>query len=306
MRYIFSVMVNDPSRTVRRHVARSVVESLALLAIIGEIKTASKDTEALLIEEDGTAVDKTKEVKKSEHELVVRALRKDKEVGKSDPLRECIMAVILCVILTLPCISLEYSNYARDPHVDHEVRWCLLKLADLLVKGKEETLPKVTIHLPPTPVSEMPPTLPAPIAPTVRIVPKTKTSLKLGNRKGSIVTQAPALPPPTKLRVPTPQVVAPVSAPASVPPVAVVPNGKRMGTVATPKPIQASNLKKKDKPVIKAQSSGMSANDLKACRSALKKLMDYKHSLLFRQPVDPVRDKAPKYVHGLVAILFRT
>ena len=95
MRYIFAVVANDPSRIVRRHVARNVCESLALLAAIGEIKHQSNDTESLLIEEDGSMPDKAKEAKKTEVELMIRALRKDKEIGKSEVLRECVMPVIL-------------------------------------------------------------------------------------------------------------------------------------------------------------------------------------------------------------------
>ena len=93
MHYVLSVLANDSSRTVRRHVARNVCESLALLASIGEIKHAAKDNESLLIEEDGTGT--PKEAKKSEVELMIRALRKDREVGKSDGLREYIMPIIL-------------------------------------------------------------------------------------------------------------------------------------------------------------------------------------------------------------------
>ena len=53
----------------------------------------AKDNELLLIEEDGTGT--PKEAKKSEVELMIRALRKDREVGKSDVLREYIMPIIL-------------------------------------------------------------------------------------------------------------------------------------------------------------------------------------------------------------------
>ena len=47
----------------------------------------------MLIEEDGTGT--PKEAKKLEVELMIRALRKDREVGKSDICREYIMLVIL-------------------------------------------------------------------------------------------------------------------------------------------------------------------------------------------------------------------
>lgn len=40
----------------------------------------------------------------------------------------------------------------------------------------------------------------------------------------------------------------------------------------------------------------MSLNDLRACRNALKKLKMNKHSALFLQAVDPIRDHAPKFV----------
>lgn len=95
MNYIFAVIANDSSRAIRRHVARNVCESLALLAHIGDIKGPTKESESLLIEEDGTAPDKAKESKKSETEQMIRALRKDREVGKSEILRRCVMPVIL-------------------------------------------------------------------------------------------------------------------------------------------------------------------------------------------------------------------
>ena len=95
MNYVFAVIANDSSRVVRRHVARNVCESLALLATIGEIKAPMKEAESLLIEEDGTAPDKTKENKKSETDLMIRALRKDREVGKNEILRKCAMPIIL-------------------------------------------------------------------------------------------------------------------------------------------------------------------------------------------------------------------
>lgn len=46
----------------------------------------------------------------------------------------------------------------------------------------------------------------------------------------------------------------------------------------------------------KAQAGGMSPNDLKACRNALKKLQTHKAAFFFKQPVDPIRDNAPKFV----------
>jgi transcription initiation factor TFIID subunit 2 len=56
-----------------------------------------------------------------------------------------------------------------------------------------------------------------------------------------------------------------------------------------------SNKPKKPKPLAPEQASGMSATDLTACRSCLKKLFESRHAPLFMHPVDPVRDNAPSY-----------
>jgi transcription initiation factor TFIID subunit 2 len=51
--------------------------------------------------------------------------------------------------------------------------------------------------------------------------------------------------------------------------------------------------KKKEKEVPKSQSGGMNGKDVQTCRNILKKLVAHKSSVVFRQPVDPVRDRAP-------------
>ena len=51
--------------------------------------------------------------------------------------------------------------------------------------------------------------------------------------------------------------------------------------------------------VPKALSGGMSLNDLRACRNALKKIRPHKHAKLFLEPVDPVRHHAPKFVANI-------
>ena len=176
----------------------------------------------------------------------------------------------------------------RAPDVDNEVRWGVIKLADILIRGAEEVAPKVTIHLPPTPVQETAPVLPAaakahakpqkPVkvsGPPGRspLVPFTAPKLKLGPRVGSLIE---------------PEIWTPAPEP-STPSI----------SIATPKPLKAKlKPQKTDKTghIHKAQSSGMSLNDLRACRNALKKLKMSKHAALFLQPVDPVRDHAPKLV----------
>ncbi|KAK0465504.1 uncharacterized protein EV420DRAFT_1514646 [Desarmillaria tabescens] len=283
MRYVLAVMANDPSRVIRRHVARNACYSLALLVQMGELKSGSKDTDTLLIEEDGNNPEKTKESKKSEMDAMIKVLRKDREVGKNEVLREFLMAIALA------------------PDVDHEVRWCILKLADLLIRPVDEVPPKLSLHLPPkTPIIETPPSLPVP---KVSIKPQRKPSvahlkspltpihvppkIKLSN--GGItrdLTSKPSSPPPP----PQPQSIAPVLPP------------KKTGALVVPPPPakgrpkgRPPNKNLKRAQVSKAHSSGMSLADLTATRNALKKIRDHKHARWFLQPVDPVRDKALNY-----------
>lgn len=98
MRFILAVMANDASKVVRRHVARNACYSLALLVQMGEMKATAKESESLLIEEDGNSQEKTKESKKSELDSMIKVLRKDREVGKNEALREFLMPIALCVI----------------------------------------------------------------------------------------------------------------------------------------------------------------------------------------------------------------
>ncbi|KAI0691165.1 hypothetical protein C8T65DRAFT_699820 [Cerioporus squamosus] len=262
MRYILSVMASDSSRVVRRHVARSACQSLALLVSMGEMKTP-KEADSLMIEEDGNGGEKVKETKKSELDLVIKALRKDREVGKNEVLRELLVPIAL------------------SPDTDSEVRWCLIKLADLLIRGQEEQPSKVTIHLPPTPVVEAPP----PILP-VKLSTKPPRAIKAGGPPTPSTRASFTLPPKLKLVPSSAQVdVSATPAPSAATPQAAtykrggdLPKEKAPGKVAP-----------------RAQASGMSAQDLTACKNALKKLQEHKKALLFWQPVDPVRDKAPNY-----------
>lgn len=95
MRYILAVMAHDPSQVIRRHVARNACYSLALLVQMGEMKANAKETESLLIEEDGNSQEKVKESKKSEMDTMIKILRKDREVGKNEALREFLMPIAL-------------------------------------------------------------------------------------------------------------------------------------------------------------------------------------------------------------------
>ena len=182
------------------------------------------------------------------------------------------------------------------PDIDHEVRWCILKLADLLIRPVEETPPTVKIHIPSTPVTEVAPQLPTPKVPA-----KIPRVIKSGGppTKGPHPSIAVA----PKLRLtnsPLPDATPRVS----IPPIVDAPK-KNVAFVAPMGPPVTKAAKLKGKPtksvdtskvahVPKAQSGGMSLNDLRACRNALKKLRSNKHAALFLQPVDPIRDHAPK------------
>lgn len=176
----------------------------------------------------------------------------------------------------------------------------MLKLADMAVRGETEAPPKVTIHLPPTPVSELPPASTATPAPGIKIMPKlAKPQIKIGARKNSVVFPATSTPlsaiaTPSK-RMPS------INAPPS--PIKVVAENaiqkaksKAEFKEPLPPPVKPLSPKKKQKPLQKAQASGMTIPDLKACRTVLKRLIGHKHAIIFQKPVDPVRDNAPKYV----------
>ncbi|KZS93535.1 hypothetical protein SISNIDRAFT_441399 [Sistotremastrum niveocremeum HHB9708] len=270
MKYLFTVMSYDSSRIIRRHIARGMCESLAIQYSIGEIKSAlSKDGESLLIEEDGNGGEKSKEARKTDPELMFRSLRRDREIGKNDVIRECLVPLLL------------------SPNLDYQVRWCLLKLAEMTIRPAEEALPKVTIHLPPTPVSEAPPILPAPI-PKVRVAPKLPIKPPATPLATSAAKASPAFP---KIKLGSS-----INAPkAQAPPQAQIKTELPKRHAGLDRPSQNPDKKKKDKILPKGQSGGLSNRDLRACRTALKKLMAYSHSILFRQPVDPIRDRAPNY-----------
>ncbi|KAH9858258.1 hypothetical protein C2E23DRAFT_892071 [Lenzites betulinus] len=250
MRYVLAVMANDSSRILRRHVARSACQSLALLVTMGEMKTP-KEADSLLIEEDGNGGEKVKENKKSEIDMMIKALRKDREVGKNEAIREFLMPIALA------------SETDRSP-------------------------PKVTIHLPPTPVTEVPPPLPP-----VKLTSKPVRAIKAGGPPPKSPLTPFTVPPKLKLVPSGSQVdLSTTRSPGAATP--SVSTGKRKELPPPKVPAKASE-KKTGKAIPRAQTGGMNLNDLRACRNALSKVRLNKHAALFLQPVDPVRDRAPNY-----------
>ena len=60
---------------------------------MGDMKTSLKETESLLIEEDGTMQEKTKEKQKTDVDIMIKTLRKHREVGKNDVIRQFVMPI---------------------------------------------------------------------------------------------------------------------------------------------------------------------------------------------------------------------
>jgi transcription initiation factor TFIID subunit 2 len=202
----------------------------------------------------------------------------------------------------LKSLSLLISYSAPD--VDYEVRWCLLKLADILIRPVEEVPPSVKIHIPSTPITDVAPQIPlvkVPVKPTRAtkpvIPPSRHPSVQLNVPAAKAGIACSSHPTPVELPV-SPHVVK--KGMLLAPPVPPVPPT----TLSKPKVKLNSKLlsNKTSKPpakpsqALKAQSAGMTINDLRACRNALKKLQSNKHAILFNQPVDPIRDSAPRYV----------
>ncbi|KAF5374962.1 hypothetical protein D9758_000502 [Tetrapyrgos nigripes] len=245
MKYVLSVIANDSSRVIRRIVARNACQSLALLAQMGEMKSNLKDHESLLIEEDGSHPEKSKESKKTELDAMIKVLRKDREVGKNEVLREFVMPIALTPSLPTPKIAVK-------PPIPPP-------MARVIKSGGP---PKSPVNIPPKLK------LSAPATP----VESRRSSVSRG---GTPKVTTAALPEPPRLKIgPT------------VPSTSAVAKGKNKKFT---KPTSKSGN------VPKAQSSGMSPQDVIFCRSALKKLMGNKHAPLFKRPVDPIRDQAPKY-----------
>lgn len=84
-------------------------ESLAIHFSTGDIKALQKEPESILIEEDVTKPDKKKESKKTDVDLMIKTLRKDKEIGRNPVLREKLTPMMLCVLLVLTS-----SHYADE------------------------------------------------------------------------------------------------------------------------------------------------------------------------------------------------
>lgn len=170
------------------------------------------------------------------------------------------------------------------PDVDHEVRWHLLKLGDVILKGADEAPPKVTIFIPPTPVVEQ--------APPVLLLNKPSKRDKIKNEstlRSPLTPIAPALKLTFAAGTPTTPKLS-QSGPG--------PKTPRVG-IAPPqaKPIKPKETKAAPPPPAPVKVQRVDVYKLhKACgRKTMELIMADKHASIFLQPVDPIRDSAPNY-----------
>jgi transcription initiation factor TFIID subunit 2 len=155
-----------------------------------------------------------------------------------------------------------------DPSLDASIRWCLIKICENLYKpDPEPILPKIKVRIPvpiAQPQRDASPVLPPPVTPSI---PKLKLSLP-SHFTPSIMDSP--LPFDTPIKAPT------------VPPLQPKPAIK----------IKLGKMKPNAK-LLPSQASGMTFEEATTCQSIVKRLLASKHSEIFRQPVDPMRDGAP-------------
>jgi transcription initiation factor TFIID subunit 2 len=197
------------------------------------------------------------------------------------------LCLSLCKLYSTGLLALLNEFFNRAPDVDHDVRWHLLKLGDLLLRGADEAPPKVIVRLPPpTPVQEFAQT------------PFIRQPIKREKVKADGSMRSPLTPLGTgglKLTIgPSSSVPTPLLKGPKTPSVPRTPSI----VIGPPKPVGRPVEKKLDKPIKRAREPEakpvMERAQRVACKNILTAVSQSKHSQIFLQPVDPVRDKAPK------------
>jgi transcription initiation factor TFIID subunit 2 len=150
-----------------------------------------------------------------------------------------------------------------------ETRFYVLKICETLYKPKEEPLPKLKLRMP------LPVTMP--VDKPVNALPRIKLFAGGANKAKAQVP----VPDQENLYLDTQVNGVPFPAPDGAPDQPL-----RLTLQSRQGPGKASQGRKVKKPrVMKSQAKGMSLDDVKACRSCLKKLMADKASEMFRFPV---------------------
>ncbi|KAK0529562.1 hypothetical protein OC835_004301 [Tilletia horrida] len=270
--YIFGVLREDPSRTLRRALARGICESLAVELACGEFGDATECLPEMPLIEEGDAEEReaakmaaelqAQKEYKAQTDSNFRTLRR--EIGRSAAVRDGFLGALLA------------------PVPDSEVRWALIKVAEMLFKPADEKdlpfQPKVSVRVKLPSYAQ-----PLNVSPSKEKVPFIEVP-DLPNRE---LFQKAELPAPRQIKL----TLAPRKNPDAVAAGATAATGALPSAPADGKKVKL----KRPKPLAPEQASGMQTADLTACRNCLKKLRDSKHATLFLHPVDPVRDRAPNY-----------
>jgi transcription initiation factor TFIID subunit 2 len=164
-----------------------------------------------------------------------------------------------------------FSVLFSAPEVDFDVRWAMIQLADMLVRPAEEAPPKLVIHIPvtnPTAAEAGSPALPTPKIKLFSGASKLPSRLE-----GLHPDRQPDAPRPFLAATPTVTTPSLTAVFPKAPLKLVLPRQPTEELImeAAPPPIKPK--KKKEKALSKAEKGGMSAMDLVACRSIIRKMV---------------------------------
>jgi transcription initiation factor TFIID subunit 2 len=273
--YLFDVIKNDYSLTVRRHVSRAISESILMTLAVGEVYM-NINPGVIEINPDITPEQREKE-RESEQAKIVKAVRK--EFNSKPELRQIVLDALLHAFT---------GN-------DSEILFALIKAAEVMSTSTAEPRPGVVITLN-TPVAETP----SSATPKIRFSLASAGSVGAGEvkpeqtefpfPKGAVGTVAPGSDAGTPVTTPAAPIKLVLNSNAGSNANA---NSNSNSNAAAASPVKESKKKKKQP---KAQARGLPDQDFKAITIVLGKLTSDKRSIFFRQPVDPTRDNAPDYL----------
>lgn len=253
VRYIFAALQSDDSRLVKRSLAKALCEGIAIAIATGDVTATQRAGDAVIEDTTAGSLDAADRARDKEMDANLRSLRR--EVGRSAAVREGFLGALLA------------------PAADHETRWALLKLAELLFKpAEEQELPlqsRISVRAKHAEAAALASSLPEHSVPVEDASLSAVPKIKLITRSAGVEEPIHVLQTPNRVAFNEPT---------------AVPNVKKSAVKV-----------KKPKPVVQAQAAGMSHADLTACRNALKKVQSNSNAPLFVNPVDPVRDGAPNY-----------
>ncbi|VDB95451.1 unnamed protein product [Peniophora sp. CBMAI 1063] len=293
VRYVLAVIAHDSSRVVRRRVARNAGRSLALFVAVGESRGGGSkgDESRPTLIEDGTGECADEKRKKGEVDALIKALRKDKDIGKGEALREIFYRSTRTPTLRCagacsssrtcsskeakrPRPNLAFISRRRHPLSSPQPSSAIPTVKVPVKKAGTPVPPSIKLKLPTLPQTLVDPVSASPsVLASAPVVSLLAPRVQLSKSRPASCTASPAPTPAPVLKKPT---ALPPPSPA-------------------PAPVVLLSKSRPPKSGPKAQNGGMGIADLKTTRSVPRKLTQHKATTLFRQLVDPVRDQAPGY-----------